>query len=213
LTGFDSAADEQTSSFGYHHDNKQPHIHNTKLNTKNDNENISIVSNQGNSMDRNQGFRHPILSSPKPLQIRKQSGQIHESRSQPQLNDNNPYRNQSNTPIYPPRNSSIRESGDIGASEAIRYRNRNRVESEAPSFTTTSVRSFSSYNENHRADNSFDSMLYASTAPSTVSSNRIRYLSDASTGIMGDFVPIPSIDANMNVPPPVRDRNKFSFDM
>src|SRR6266536_760748 len=165
--------ERRTSSippFAYNHGNKQSHAHNTKFNKKTDNENISSISKQGNSMNQNQGFRHPILSSPKPLQIRKQSDHIRESRSQPRLNDNDPYRNQSNTPIHLPRKSSIRDSDDIDASEAIRYRNRDRAESEAP-FTTYCVRSFSTSKENRGSENSFDSLLYNSTAPSIVSSH------------------------------------------
>jgi len=191
LATFDGAADD------IHHGQKyiNPRLtnkHNTRANADCANPNSA-----NNEMDLTDGASHisHSPSRPKPLHIRKQSSQIHIAN---QHNSSN-----HSEIVHPPRTSSIR-SRHPADSEIF---NLHSTCTKTPSVVESAPSAHSSYRAQYISDTSINS---PSTARSTVSSYKGRYLSRASSEIMGDFIPVDASDMT-----PVladKERSKASFD-
>jgi hypothetical protein len=149
------------------------------------------------SMDGDQGHaRLPATSSSsawvKSLHARKVLSQTHIERSQPSLNNHDFYQNISETPVYPPRASSTRSHPsycDPVPSQPQATRTKTPyppLNSEQPSIATGSQGTYHTFK-------STDARFTASNPGRlTVSRKKSRYLSDSSSAIIGDFVPIDS---------------------
>jgi hypothetical protein len=180
---FDGTRDDFHFSYD-NNSNKQTYSHNThntnKLHNKTHNEKFLSAL-----MDPDQLFTQPPAVSPtKPLHVRKQSSKTHLERSQQQLSDNNPYKNYSKTPIYPPRTSSIQKFVPCNASEI--FQARETINDSSP--TLNSARStFSSYRGTYLSDTSAE---VPSTARTTLERHEAHGISNLTSGIMGDFIPI-----------------------
>lgn len=199
--------DGASNSFSHrnaHH--KQTTQHN---NTKSRTENWLVPTTTNHSMELGRDTGRPSHSSPsipEPLQIRKQSGQVHIARSQQQLAQNQFSEEYYENPLYPPRPSSARNH--LQPFESYKtYASR----SEALLATDHSARSSqSSHKGRYRSDTSVEvPSENISTARSTVSSFKENYLSDASPEIMGNFVPINPWD--MATKPAAADDSKAVF--
>lgn len=193
---FDGASDRFSSS-APKFDNKQSRYHNTIRHSISHSERWSTPSISNSSMDLDRGHaRLPALSptNPKPLNVRKQSGQVYPTPSQQQSNPYNPSQGHFETPVYPPRISSIRERwqpNESAQARATRIKTASAVDNSAQS-------TLSNYRVHYLSDTSIDvPSTPNTTARSILSSYKESYLSDlpdTSPGIMGDFVPIDSSD-------------------
>jgi hypothetical protein len=128
------------------------------------------------------------------LNVRKQSSQVYPTPSQQQSNPYNPSQGHFETPVYPPRISSIRERwqpNESAQARATRIKTASAVDNSAQS-------TLSNYRVHYLSDTSIDvPSTPNTTARSILSSYKESYLSDlpdTSPGIMGDFVPIDSSD-------------------
>jgi hypothetical protein len=143
-----------------------------------------------NSMDQDRGAtRLPPRSpnEPEPLQVRKQSNQLHPARSQQQLPQNNPHQRIYEKPVYPPRKSSMRNRGQ--SFDTPQGHSTRRV--TPLGFDDTAQSSLSDHVGYYLSDTSIEAPSTAgNTVRSTLSSFKSSFLSDASPEIMGDFVPI-----------------------
>ena len=147
-------------------------------------------------MDHKKSFtRHPHLSPTRPLYLHKQSSQVHATRSQPQLNNNNANTAQSNVPTFPPRTSSMRNSDASGKSYS-------REAVEALAFPAeTALSTLSRHGKKHRSGTSSNGNSSIASTLSTVSSIKTYDLSDSSSAMMGDFIPISAADLKTAQPP------------
>ena len=172
---FDGALDD--SHFSHDNDHKQMQGHNyyntNKVHNKPRNENF-----WGVPMDPGQFTPLRAVSPTKPLHVRKQSSKVNIERSQQQLGDNNPYKDHSTTPIYPPRTSSIRKSDPLNVSEFI---------NDSSAALNPARSTLSSYRGTYHSDTSADA---PSTTRTTIESHKADCTSSLTSGIMGDFIPI-----------------------
>ena len=178
---------------------------------------LSPLPNQFNpSMDRDQ--RHARLPAAsfssarvKPLHVRKasSSSQIHFARSQSSLNNHGSDQSTPEKPVYPPRTSSIRiHSSYCDRITSHPHATRAKTPSIPPNSGESSVSTGSGayYPSNTSAD---ACSTTGSIGHSTISSSKSRFLSDTSSSIMGDFVPIDS--PNMAGLQPDMDPNQGSL--
>ncbi len=139
-----------------------------------------------------------------PLRIYKQVDQAHTNQNQQQLGDSNQDKNtyKENT-AFPPRTSSLRKSNDLPVAEPLDHREiaHNRQRSDATSGVPSTL---SSYRGECLSDASIGHFSPVDTARSTPSSYKGHYLS-GSSGIIGNFVPINSL--NMTVSNPIPESN------
>ena len=140
-------------------------------------------------MDPDQSFsRGPAFPMKEPSHVRKQSREVNTGKNQ-QLGASNPYTDHSTTPIYPPRTSSIRRFDPFEASRPLN-------ESSAASSPARSI--FSNYRGAHLSDTSADA---PSTAHTAYESHVANCISNFTTGIMGDFIPIDQDDTHRSREP------------
>jgi hypothetical protein len=197
LTTFDGPAD---FDFGFlPAKNKCDHIDNTIFAER---KSAPPRFNPISLMDGEQGHaRLPAASSSsahvKPLQVRKASSQTHLARSQQSLNINDSHQNFPENPLYPPRSSSIRRQPayyDPATSQSHATRTKTPspilnsdeylVAIDGPSTDVLSSASNTSYPTILSNKSRY---LYP-----PILSNTLQHLSQTSSAIMGDFVPIDS---------------------
>lgn len=203
LTTFDGSADD------FDFLPQSDHINNTTIR-----ERSFALPRFYHSMDVNQGqTRLPVTSvssaQVKPLHVRKLPPQTHIARDQQSSNDRNPQLGSSEKPIYPPRTSSIcshKTYCDPATFQPPTTRDKTASVppgSEEYSIATSGQGHYTSYysTDAHSTD--------INTGGSTVSSTKSQYLSDTSSAIMGDFVPIDS--PNMAGLQPTMEPTKVSL--
>jgi hypothetical protein len=188
LTTFDGPADD----FDFLPEQQSDHINNTTIC-----EGSSAPPLFNRSMEVNQGqTRLPATSFSsamvKPLHVHKALSQSPIARSQQSSNDHNSRRGSSEKPFYPPRSSSIcshKKYRDPAAFQPSTTRANTpsvSLDSEEYSIATNGQRHYPSYSSADAQSTDIN------TGRSTISSTKSRYLSDTSSAIMGDFVPIDS---------------------
>jgi len=150
-------------------------------------------------MDIDKGIAqiHAHISSPKPLRIHKQSSQAEGVPIQ-HLVEQKSHKRRHHNPTYPPRTSSLRNSRELSASGASHSRDGSPCRHKANTSFPTPL-GLSSYKGDRHSNTSTGVPSSRTTARSTVSSYKAHYLSDPSSGIIGDFVPLYS--PNMANPP------------
>lgn len=150
-------------------------------------------------MDRGNDFgRLPQLSPIRPLYLQKESSPVHTTHSQARLNNKKlQLQDKRAAPptfsIFPPRTSSIPKCDASGKS---------RETSEALPFPENAAPStLSKQTEKHQSATSSNGDSSIASARSNVSSVKAYYLSDTSSAMMGDFIPISSADLKSAQPP------------
>lgn len=191
LYGFDGASDDFYSVYP-NTDNKQTNHHST---VKPDAKNWLILAAINNSMELDLGAgRLPPQSpsKPQPLHIRKQLSEAHMARGQQQLDQDQTYQENCGNAGYLRRPSSTCNYIPMSNS----HRARESRSKTASGLDNSAQSSLSGHRGQHYSGEcSIDvASTISSTAQSTVSSCKQGYLSNSTSEIMGDFVPINPFD-------------------
>jgi hypothetical protein len=140
-----------------------------------------------------QSTRDTHLSPPRPLNVHKSSSPLRAPRDQTQPSNSNdkPVINAPLNPVkFPPRTSSMRDSNAPGNSSLPDVPGNSSFHGDQ-----------AQHRENHRSAASSNGNSSIASERSTVSSIKASYVTDSSSAIMGDFIPITPVDIKTVQPP------------
>ena len=156
----------------------------------------SVAPPQASSMDLDPEYVCFTPPSPtRPLRLRNENSQIQSMQIQKELSNNNPYRGQSRNQAPPPRSSSLRQSDSSDASGSIPYRMGSHLKEKSYSSSADTSKSLTK-GEGYLSTGSIARQPSDTLAESTARVRKAKYLSDTSSGIIGNFVPVdyPNMD-------------------